>query len=91
MRKFNRLIKAVIYYLRVIITGQQNTNILSIRDIHFPPDYIFNAFIDAGHKAGLRVYAGFNTFCGGHESGLGTNGVLFRDPEMAKQDRKSVV
>ena len=50
MRKFNRLIKAVIYYLKVLITGQQKTNILSIRDIHFPPDYIFNAFIDAGHK-----------------------------------------
>ena len=46
-------------------------------------DYL-QAFIDAGHKAGLRVYAGFNTFCGGHESGLGTNGVLFRDPELAK-------
>lgn len=44
-------------------------------------DYL-QAFIDAGHEAGLRVYAGFNTFCGGHKSGLGTNGVLYRDPQM---------
>ena len=44
-------------------------------------DYL-QAFIDEGHKAGLRVYAGFNTFCGGHESGLGQNGILFRDFEM---------
>ena len=44
-------------------------------------DYL-QAFIDAGHAAGLRVYAGFNTFCGGHQSGLGTNGVLFRNAEM---------
>ena len=44
-------------------------------------DYL-QAFIDAGHKLGLKVYAGFNTFCGGHESGLGTNGILFRSPEM---------
>ena len=46
-------------------------------------DY-FQAFIEEGHKAGLRVYAGFNTFCGGHESALGQNGVLFRDSEMRK-------
>ena len=46
-------------------------------------DYL-QAFIEEGHKAGLKVYAGFNTFCGGHESGLGTNGVLFRDTEMRK-------
>lgn len=46
-------------------------------------DYL-QAFIEEGHKAGLRVYAGFNTFCGGHESGLGQNGILFRDPEMRK-------
>ena len=44
-------------------------------------DYL-QAFIDAGHAAGLRVYAGFNTFCGGHESSLGKNGVLFRDTEL---------
>ena len=44
-------------------------------------DYL-QAFIDEGHKAGLRVYAGFNTFCGGHKSGLGTNGVLYRDSKM---------
>lgn len=44
-------------------------------------DYL-QAFIDAGHELGLKVYAGFNTFCGGHESGLGTNGILFRNPEM---------
>lgn len=44
-------------------------------------DYL-QAFIDAGHDAGLRVYAGFNTFCGGHQSGLGTNGVLFRNSDM---------
>lgn len=46
-------------------------------------DYL-QAFIEEGHKAGLNVYAGFNTFCGGHQSGLGTNGVLFRDPDMKK-------
>ena len=46
-------------------------------------DYL-QAFIDAGHEAGLRVYAGFNTFCGGHKSGLGTNGVLYRDSNMAQ-------
>lgn len=46
-------------------------------------DYL-QAFIEEGHKAGLKVYAGFNTFCGGHESGLGTNGVLFRDTEIRK-------
>lgn len=46
-------------------------------------DYL-QAFIDEAHKVGLRVYAGFNTFCGGHESGLGKNGVLFRDAEMNK-------
>lgn len=46
-------------------------------------DYL-QAFIEEGHKAGLRVYAGFNTFCGGHKSGLGTNGVLYRDSQLAQ-------
>ena len=50
---------------------------------HSDWDYL-QAFIEEGHKAGLRVYAGFNTFCGGHESGLGQNGILFRDPQMRK-------
>ena len=46
-------------------------------------DYL-QAFIEEGHKAGLNVYAGFNTFCGGHVSGLGKNGVIFRDSNLAQ-------
>ncbi len=46
-------------------------------------DYL-QAFIEEGHRAGLNVYAGFNTFCGGHVSSLGKNGVIFRDPQMAQ-------
>ncbi len=41
-------------------------------------DYL-QAFIDEGHKLGLKVYAGFNTFTGGNTSSLGSVGVLFRD------------
>lgn len=36
-------------------------------------DYL-QAFIDEGHKLGLKVYAGFNTFVGGNQSGI-----VFRD------------
>ena len=46
-------------------------------------DYL-QAFIDAGHKAGLRVYAGFNTFCGGQKSGLGEHGVLYRNEPVSQ-------
>ena len=46
-------------------------------------DYL-QAFIEAGHKAGLRVYAGFNTFCGGQQSGLGTHGVLYRNEPVSQ-------
>ncbi len=43
-------------------------------------DYL-QAFIDEGHKLGLRIHAGFNTMVGGHSTG-GDNapaGILFRD------------
>ena len=46
-------------------------------------DYL-QAFIEAGHKAGLRVYAGFNTFCGGQQSGLGSHGVLYRNEPVSQ-------
>ncbi|MCI2082775.1 MAG: family 10 glycosylhydrolase [Bacteroidales bacterium] len=43
-------------------------------------DYL-QVFINAGHAAGLRVHAGFNTFVGGNHYpyGLGEQGILFRD------------
>ncbi len=42
-------------------------------------DYL-QAFIDEGHRLGLKVHAGFNTIVGGHSSGLGSAGILYRDP-----------
>lgn len=42
-------------------------------------DYL-QAFIDIGHELELKVYAGFNTMAGGHQTSLGGNGALFRDP-----------
>lgn len=41
-------------------------------------DYL-RAFIDEGHKLGLKVHAGFNTFVGGNTTSLGSQGVVFRD------------
>lgn len=43
-------------------------------------DYL-QAFIDAGHKLGLKVNAAINTFVGGnlYSYGLGEQGLLFRD------------
>lgn len=43
-------------------------------------DYL-QAFIDEGHKLGLRVNASINTFVGGYlcPYGLGSDGMLFRD------------
>lgn len=43
-------------------------------------DYL-QAFIDAGHAIGLKVYAAINTFTGGNKYlyGLGEQGLLFRD------------
>ncbi|GAB3417400.1 alpha amylase family protein [Niabella aquatica] len=43
-------------------------------------DYL-QAFIDAGHAAGLKVYAAINTFVAGNKYsyGLGQQGLLFRD------------
>lgn len=44
-------------------------------------DYL-QAFIDEGHKLGLRIHAGFNTMTGGHASGGAEEspaGILFRD------------
>lgn len=38
-------------------------------------DYL-QAWIDAGHKNGLKVYAGFNTMTGGNRG----TGILYRDP-----------
>ena len=45
-------------------------------------DYL-QAFIDEGHRLGLRVHAGFNTFVGGNVTALGNAGVVFRDDEKA--------
>jgi uncharacterized lipoprotein YddW (UPF0748 family) len=42
-------------------------------------DYL-QAFIDIGHELGLKVYAGFNTMSGAHNTALGGNGMLARDP-----------
>ena len=44
-------------------------------------DYL-QAFIDEGHKLGLRVYAGFNTMVGGNTTSAGSQGVVFRDNTM---------
>ena len=41
-------------------------------------DYL-QAFIDEGHKLELKVHAGFNTMAAGHSSGLGSQGILYRD------------
>lgn len=41
-------------------------------------DYL-QAFIDEGHKLGLKVHAGFNTMVGGNSSNLGSQGILYRD------------
>lgn len=41
-------------------------------------DYL-QAFIDIGHGLGLKVHAGFNTMVGGQSSGLGSQGLLYRD------------
>lgn len=43
-------------------------------------DYL-QAFIDAGHKLGLRIHAGFNTFSGGYKTSLGTMGPLYTDSD----------
>jgi hypothetical protein len=41
-------------------------------------DYL-DAFIEAGHKVGLRVHAGFNTMVAGVNNSLGQLGMAFRD------------
>ncbi|MDD4631578.1 MAG: alpha amylase family protein [Proteiniphilum sp.] len=41
-------------------------------------DYL-QAFIEEGHKLGLKVHAGFNTMVGGQSNSLGSQGILFRD------------
>ncbi|MFA7039300.1 MAG: alpha amylase family protein [Proteiniphilum sp.] len=41
-------------------------------------DYL-QAFIEEGQKLDLKVHAGFNTMVGGHSSGLGNQGILYRD------------
>lgn len=41
-------------------------------------DYL-QAFIEEGRKLDLKVHAGFNTMVGGHSSGLGSQGLLYRD------------
>ena len=45
-------------------------------------DYL-QAFVDEGHRLGLKVHAGINTFVGGHTIDGGT-GLLFRD--QSKKD-----
>ena len=51
-------------------------------------DYL-QAFIDEGHKLGLRVYAGFNTMVGGNTNQRGSQGVLYRnDNNMAQYATK---
>ena len=42
-------------------------------------DYL-QAFIDTGHKLGLRVHAGFNTMVGGSVSNGVKRGLFYRDP-----------
>lgn len=42
-------------------------------------DYL-QAFIDEAKRLELKVHAGFNTMVGGHGSGLGSQGILYRDP-----------
>ncbi len=46
-------------------------------------DYL-QAFIDAGHSLGLKIHAGFNTFTGGNNNSLGSQGMLYR--ETAKRE-----
>lgn len=43
-------------------------------------DYL-RAFIDAGHSAGLKVFAGVNMFVGGFKCGAGDHGMLYDHPE----------
>lgn len=53
-------------------------------------DYL-QAFIEEGHKVGLKVNASINTFVGGClcPYGLGTDGMLFNDP--SKKDWATVI
>lgn len=46
-------------------------------------DYL-QAFIDEGHRLGLRIHASINTFVGGATNALGKHGVVFRDAEKAQ-------
>ncbi len=46
-------------------------------------DYL-EAFLEEGHKLGLKIHAAFNTFTGGNTTALGNEGVVFRDSEKAK-------
>jgi uncharacterized lipoprotein YddW (UPF0748 family) len=46
-------------------------------------DYL-QAFIDAGHDLGLKIFAGFNTMVGGHQTALGGSGILFREADRKK-------
>ena len=41
-------------------------------------DYL-DAFIEEGHKLGLRIHAGFNTMVGGNKTSLGAQGILYSD------------
>ncbi len=41
-------------------------------------DYL-QVFIEEARKLDLKVHAGFNTMVGGHSSGLGSQGILYRD------------
>ena len=44
-------------------------------------DYL-QAFIDAGHEAGLKVIAGVNMMVGGYHSPAGNRGLLYDHPEL---------
>ncbi len=46
-------------------------------------DYL-QVFIDEGHKLGLKVYAGFNTFIGGRVTTFGNLGPIFDNPKLAE-------
>lgn len=74
-------IEAVHTWAYINENGERKTTKRTVTS-HINFDYL-QAFIDEGHKLGLRIHAGFNTMTGGHaESGAnGTpTGVLYTDP-----------
>ncbi len=47
-------------------------------------DYL-QTFIDEGHKLGLKVFAGFDTFVAGNILSFGAHGAAYRDTEIAEE------